>query len=656
MAPARRRPAARNAMASPLLVLLLGTVAHRAPTVDAGWIDPDTPEEAYTTWSLPAHAYHRPTSANCTNSTHGGHGKNCTNTTKFSPSSEPLTDSPTMAPTEQYVPREYKLVMSDEFNTPGRTFEDGSDPKWTSIHKNDYTNDAQHFYSRENAYTDGNGDLVIKTEAKDTEFIGFDDVHGKEVHATKHFRSAMVQSWNKFCFTGGVIEAEVELPGKANVGGLWPAFWLLGNLARHTYVASSAHVWPWSDSECNSKSMDAQLISGCSKALHWDMEPSVGRGSPEIDIFEVQPGPIKAGEGQLKYTYVGQPFMSASYQVAPGVPFNRPGPGTWPGPGQWYEGLIGGNESALNIVFYGSYNSIEGGTSNKNADYWADAISYNRQLHKEHFQRKHKYRVEWEVPDKENGNDGYLQWFLNDQLVLKINGTSLTDMGLGSEISSEPSYIIMNTAVSSQWGFPKCPTNCPCKKYNCHTTDYRQKCGLPTGFCDMMNETALYKVNYVRVYQDPNDPKQKVGCSTPERPTRKWIEGHEADYKQEGDAVPLKSIKTGGGSCSTSSQCGGSERGVCSDSSSVCECREGWTGPRCLSHAGYDDVKWDEPDSLSDVGFHPPTYFPAALVVGFAICVVMLVVGVIVKTRSAKKGYVPVPSVPSKINGHGHFA
>jgi hypothetical protein len=51
----------------------------------------------------------------------------------------------------------------------------------------------------------------------------------------------------------------------------------------------------------------------------------------------------------------------------------------------------------------------------------------------------------------------------------------------------------------------------------------------------MLQTPVEYKVNWVRVYQDKNDPKQKVGCSTPERPTRKFIEAHEKKYMQAGD-------------------------------------------------------------------------------------------------------------------------
>ncbi len=48
----------------------------------------------------------------------------------------------------------------------------------------------------------------------------------------------------------------------------------------------------------------------------------------------------------------------------------------------------------------------------------------------------------------------------------------------------------------------------------------------------MQTEPVEYKINWVRVYQDKNDPKQKGGCSTKERPTRKFIEAHEKKYKQ----------------------------------------------------------------------------------------------------------------------------
>ena len=34
--------------------------------------------------------------------------------------------------------KKHTLVMSDEFETPHRSFKDGEDPRWTAINKNDY--------------------------------------------------------------------------------------------------------------------------------------------------------------------------------------------------------------------------------------------------------------------------------------------------------------------------------------------------------------------------------------------------------------------------------------------------------------------------------------------------------------------------------------
>ena len=151
--------------------------------------------------------------------------------------------------------------MSDEFDVDSRTFQDGIDPMWTALNKNDYTNNALHFYGDDHAFTK-DGHLNIRTSATKTEVVGFNDLTLKKQHDVKYFKSAMLQSWNKFCFTGGLIEAEVVLPGRSDVGGLWPAFWLLGNLARHTYVGSSNNIWPWSQTACDPKHIDAQKVRG----------------------------------------------------------------------------------------------------------------------------------------------------------------------------------------------------------------------------------------------------------------------------------------------------------------------------------------------------------------------------------------------------------
>lgn len=525
-----------------LTLLVLAFVAAPTAVVNAGWVDPDTPDDVKMTSPFTVVPGPIPKATAKTNSTkhhkHKHHHRNDANhtpaPTTMAPSSSP-TSAPSAYPTA--TPDQFELVFSEEFNVAGRSFEDGNDPRWTAMEKNDYTNDALHYYSASNAVSDESGNLVITTEATDTKVVGFNDVKQKKETVTKHFKSAMLQTWNKFCFTGGIIEAEVELPGKHNIGGLWPAFWLLGNLARHTYVGSSEHIWPWSSAVCTQRSFDAQHISACDRVAHYGLEQGVGRGSPEIDIFEVQPGSTKANTGVFLRSPVGQPFMSASFQVAPGRASSRPGPGYWPGPGQWYEGLVGGKNSSLNIGFYGSYNHFAHDPNPSKSDYWSDAVSYNRQLEAKHFNGTHKYRLEWDVPTDEK--DGYLHWYLDGELVVAMNGTGIREAGTGSEISTEPSYILLNTAVSSQWGFPlTCPDNCLCKKYDCHSKAFAETCGFSDGFCEMMTSSEgspQYKVNYVRVYQNPNFPEQKVGCSTPERPTRRYIEAHEKLYKTEYD-------------------------------------------------------------------------------------------------------------------------
>lgn len=77
-----------------------------------------------------------------------------------------------------------------------------------------------------------------------------------------------------------------------------------------------------------------------------------------------------------------------------------------------------------------------------------------------------------------------------------------------------------------------CKGFCPCETYNCRSTEWADKCGFSEGFCTMMEkETPEFKINWIRVYQDPNDETQKVGCSTPERPTKRFIEGNADQYK-----------------------------------------------------------------------------------------------------------------------------
>lgn len=184
-----------------------------------------------------------------------------------------------------------------------------------------------------------NGVLNITTEQKANLYKAFNEKTKKFYSDKKHIQSGMVQSWNKFCITGGIIEFSAKLPGDPSTGGLWPAcecinlvsclcvdvaasysircrdtVWLLGNLARATYVGSSDYVWPFSYDICDEENRQSQEVSACSRVGHYGMEIGRGRGAPEIDVIESMQGDRKE---KLPHTNVRRPYQSSSLQVGP---------------------------------------------------------------------------------------------------------------------------------------------------------------------------------------------------------------------------------------------------------------------------------------------------------------------------------------------------
>lgn len=71
-----------------------------------------------------------------------------------------------------------------------------------------------------------------------------------------------MQTWNRFCFTGGYIEASVSLPGRSNVYGLWPAVWTMGNLGRAGYGGSLDGMWPYTYDSCDVGTLKNQSLNG----------------------------------------------------------------------------------------------------------------------------------------------------------------------------------------------------------------------------------------------------------------------------------------------------------------------------------------------------------------------------------------------------------
>lgn len=109
----------------------------------------------------------------------------------------------------------------------------------------------------------------------------------------------------------------------------------------------------------------------------------------------------------------------------------------------------------------------------------------------------------------------------------------------------------------------------------------------------------------------------------------------------------MKGVQVGRGACdpaatgATADACGGEERGRCT-SGHVCECHRGWAGPNCLAHDGYDDIVWDPPEQITDVGFEPPMANTSKFLM---IALGLLVAGFIVVVRWKKfmEGWTPIP-------------
>jgi len=610
---------------------------------------------------------------------------------------------------------EYKLVMSDEFNVEGRTFADGDDPTWTALDKSDDDSSAagggsQHFYNSTMITTTSDGMLKIASIVEKTKWKHFDTVNQEYREVTKNFKSGMLQSWNKFCFTGGIVEVDVILPGDPYIGGLWPAIWLLGNLGRATYEASTNNIWPWSYNSCNRKKQQAQTISACNTQNHYGLNQFQGRGATEIDIIEMMTGdavgPLPATDPPVSY-----PYADFTLQVAPGIEQNRPQSGSRPvreptisksgftewKAQSWYDGLEFNGNTTLNPFFYGTYMAEtkpeEPVARNKKQVFQADAVGAMHQLVASHFRKKHTFRLEWQP-----GPGGRLDWFTKDY---KVNSTfSMTGDGngndwvhaygikdqtleniTGAQIPVEPSSLIMNTAISSTWGFPWDVKETCAKCYDCKNVTCQ--CSFYPGFCNMMEKSkvAMY-IDYIRVYQSDNDDAHvgephMLGCDPVEYPTKEFIKGHEYRYMRTppfgyDDKKPLKEVKSGGGSCKKNSDCGGVDqpdspvlsdsrrdsvndmvtgRGVCIEadfstgffgglvSESRCQCNEEYTGPNCLAMNKHDD----EPGALElrsqEKIFEnlPTPTVPFVLVLSIAVLMIGLVITASQHVKAQKK-------------------
>ena len=90
----------------------------------------------------------------------------------------------------------------------------------------------------------------------------------------------------------------------------------------------------------------------------------------------------------------------------------------------WYDNIQIGEGGEYNYGFWGApVGPDKDNSKGQIYKYQEDAISVNTYLEETHFDRHHVYRLEWQP-----GPKGYLDWYIDDDFLLGINGQSLQDL------------------------------------------------------------------------------------------------------------------------------------------------------------------------------------------------------------------------------------
>ncbi|QLL32994.1 hypothetical protein HG536_0D05160 [Torulaspora globosa] len=374
-------------------------------------------------------------------------------------------DTPSSAMTRQAKDGSYwQLTFSDEFNDVGRTFYEGDDQFWTApdIHYA-ATHDLE-WYSPD-AVTTQNGTLQFRMDAFKNHEL--------------YYRSGMVQSWNKLCFTQGVLEISANLPNYGRVTGLWPGLWSIGNLARPGYTATSEGVWPYSYDSCdagitpNQSSPDGisylpgQRLSICTCDGEDHPNQGTGRGAPEIDILEAEAD-----------THLGVGVASQSYQIAP---FD-----IWYIPDYDFIEIYNFTTTSMNTYCGGPVQQAVSAITTLNTSWYEFGPNAGK------FQ---KYAYEYLNDDE----DGYIRWFVGDVPTYTLYAKALHPNGNINwrRISKEPMSIVMNLGISNNWAY----------------IDW-QYIFFP----------VTMSIDYVRIYQ-PNGSVDMT-CDPASHPTYDYIQAH----------------------------------------------------------------------------------------------------------------------------------
>ncbi|OCF60896.1 glucosidase [Kwoniella mangroviensis CBS 10435] len=386
---------------------------------------------------------------------------------------------------------EWQLVFSDEFNKDGRTFFPGDDPFFTAVDLHYWgTNDFE--WLDPSAATTKDGHLVIT--------MSQEPIHDLNL------KSAQLQSWNQLCFNkNAYVSMSASLPGHSHIGGFWPGFWLMGNLGRPAYGASTDGEYTYDSCDIgtlanqtwpNGTAPIATLTTGendgvlsylpgqrlsactCPGEDHPGPDVSVGRAAPEIDIVEAQ---IRIAERHGE--------VSQSNQVAPYDDYyqfnNRSG----------FVHVYDEDLTMFNTYLGGYYQQAVSGLT-----LLPDRI-YSNQVVGGRSGEFTEFGVEWSAFPEER-EKGYISWVSDGKRSWTMYADAVDEnprTGVGRRIvSEEPMAIIINLHASNNFQF----------------VDWAN-----------MIFPNYFRIDWVRVYQRP-DGSGTIGCDPADHPTKDYIERH----------------------------------------------------------------------------------------------------------------------------------
>ncbi|KAK9814320.1 hypothetical protein WJX72_004030 [[Myrmecia] bisecta] len=425
-----------------------------------------------------------------------------------------------------------QLVFSDEFNKAGRNFGSGQDSRWLAMDMYYAATNDKEVYKPDQVTTKAGTAVLTLEKAPAPVSARTQDPWGAITPVAQPYISGMLQGWNKFCFTGGYVEASIKLPGDAYKTGFWPAFWMMGNLGRAGLLNTTGGLWPYSYDKCEGSGpsgfdkLPGQLINACpdpagfNRTAAWGFNQGQGRGSPEIDIMELMvnaasvssvPAPTSAPTIQPAAGLRSQPAAPSASRASIGQTVQM-GPimpsGThWVDPafyaaqgvqdGAIFPGASTNLKTRLNPQ-WGPY-STPGQLPRPSGPY-QDSMSAVSDIGQSFFGDFHKFGLDW-APGE------YLRWYIDGVFTFELNKEALAarENALGQkvgqrQIPEEPMYLLFNLAMSDLWVVQD------------------PKLDIP----------ATLEVDYVRVYQDPAN--LRLGCSPPDFPTAQYIACNQKQY------------------------------------------------------------------------------------------------------------------------------